>query len=180
MGLMDAINPENTVEVKFSDYRTLLENTIHGKLLMNAIKCRIPEQYIREMLTGKSDELQQYKDTGLSPEEVTDTVKELVEERIKVAEMSGQIKTLEDKIKALEDEKQEVTAEPSEPEEPTGGDNQQKKPKTRRTIDIGKIVALRNAGWKIKDIALEMHLEPAAVSNALYRYNKSLEDKTDE
>ena len=49
-----------------------------------------------------------------------------------------------------------------------GGDAHQEKKK----IDIGKIMALKNAGWKVKDIADEMHMEPQAVSNAIWRYNK--------
>lgn len=48
---------------------------------------------------------------------------------------------------------------------------------TKKRIDIGKIVALKNAGWKIKDIATEMHMEPQGVSNALYQYKKKLEEK---
>lgn len=33
-------------------------------------------------------------------------------------------------------------------------------------------MALKNAGWKVKDIADEMHMEPQTVSNAIWRYNK--------
>jgi orotate phosphoribosyltransferase-like protein len=54
-----------------------------------------------------------------------------------------------------------------------GGDDQ----KGRKRIDIGKIMALKNAGWKIKDIADEMHMEPQAVSNAIWRYNKQNESE---
>ena len=37
-------------------------------------------------------------------------------------------------------------------------------------------MALKKAGWKIKDIADEMHMEPSAVSNAIWRYNKQNEN----
>lgn len=52
--------------------------------------------------------------------------------------------------------------------------------KSKRPIDIGKIMALKNAGWKIKDIADEMHMEPQAVSNAIWRHKKSTEGKDNE
>lgn len=38
-------------------------------------------------------------------------------------------------------------------------------------------MALKNAGWKIKDIADEMHMEPQAVSNAIWRHKKAMEEK---
>lgn len=47
------------------------------------------------------------------------------------------------------------------------------------TIDIGKVMALKNAGWKIKDIAYDMHLTPEAVSNAIWRYTKKEIKKTE-
>lgn len=37
-------------------------------------------------------------------------------------------------------------------------------------------MALKKAGWKIKDIAEEMRMEPQAVSNAIWRYNKQNEN----
>lgn len=33
-------------------------------------------------------------------------------------------------------------------------------------------MALKNAGWKVKDIADEMRMEPSTVSNAIWRYNR--------
>lgn len=53
--------------------------------------------------------------------------------------------------------------QPPEQEEPKG---------KRKQIDIGKIMALKNAGWKNKDIADEMHMEPQAVASAIYQYKK--------
>lgn len=46
--------------------------------------------------------------------------------------------------------------------------------KQRRRVDTGKVVALRKAGWKVKDIAEEMHLESRQVSNILYQARKRL------
>ncbi len=46
------------------------------------------------------------------------------------------------------------------------------KEKKKKRIDIGKIMALKKAGWKNKDIATEMHMEPQAVAGAIYNYKK--------
>lgn len=42
----------------------------------------------------------------------------------------------------------------------------------KRKLDIGKIMALKNAGWKIKDIAYELHTSPAVISNAIWKHTK--------
>lgn len=70
---------------------------------------------------------------------------------------------------ATEPAGQQEAAEGTGQQEPQG---QQEAPAGRRRVDIGKITALRNAGWPIKEIALEMGMEPAAVSNAICRHNK--------
>lgn len=50
----------------------------------------------------------------------------------------------------------------------------------RKRIDIGKIMALRNANWQVKDIADEMHLTPLQVSQAIYNYKKKHAQKVEE
>lgn len=55
---------------------------------------------------------------------------------------------------------------PAEQEEPKG---------KRRQIDVGKIMALKNAGWKNKDIADEMHMEPQAVANVIYQQKRKIQ-----
>lgn len=54
----------------------------------------------------------------------------------------------------LEDDYPEATAESSS---------------RRSRIDIGKMIALHNAGWRNKDIAEEMGMTPLAVSQTFYR-----------
>lgn len=39
-----------------------------------------------------------------------------------------------------------------------------------KRIDIGKIMALKRAGWTDEDIAAEMRMEPAAVSKIIRQY----------
>lgn len=47
--------------------------------------------------------------------------------------------------------------------------------KGRKRIDIGKIVALKNAGWSNVKIADEMRMNPQAVANAIYQHKKKCE-----
>lgn len=49
------------------------------------------------------------------------------------------------------------------------------KRKRRNSIDIGKIMALKNAGWNVGKIADEMGMQPQSVSNAIYQYKKKCE-----
>lgn len=46
-----------------------------------------------------------------------------------------------------------------------------------KRIDIGKILALKAAGWSTGKIADEMGMKPAAVSNAIYHHNKKRQGK---
>ena len=49
------------------------------------------------------------------------------------------------------------------------------KRKRRNSIDIGKIMALKNAGWSNVKIADEMGMNPQAVANAIYQHKKKCE-----
>lgn len=60
-----------------------------------------------------------------------------------------------------------VSKEPETVSEPKKAEQ-----KGRKRIDIGKIVALKNAGWSVAKIADEMGMQPQSVSNALYQYKK--------
>jgi len=44
--------------------------------------------------------------------------------------------------------------------------------KALKCIDIGKIMALKKAGWTDKDIAVEMRMEPAVVAIVIRKYIK--------
>lgn len=44
--------------------------------------------------------------------------------------------------------------------------------KSLKRIDIGKIIALKRAGWKDKGIADEMRMEQAVVASIIYQYIK--------
>ena len=156
----------------------MLKEGAKAEYLLNAVKCEVPYQYIVQMATGKSGELQDYKDTQLTP----DNIKELQSNYDKLCadvqkykeENKGLLQSLEQAqnastVDSASDVDEQATPETADSINDTeGGDAHQEKKK----IDIGKIMALKNAGWKVKDIADEMHMDPQAVSNAIWRYNK--------
>ena len=61
---------------------------------------------------------------------------------------------------------QETVSEVAEDESTTG----------KKKYDVGKIMALKKAGWKVKDIADEMKMTPQQVSNQIYLYNKKMQE----
>lgn len=178
MGIMDAFNAEDRTQIKVSSLYAMLKEGVKAEYLLNAVKCEVPYQYIVQMATGKSGELQDYKDTQLTP----DNIKELQSNYDKLCadvqkykeENKGLLQSLEQAqnastVDSASDVDEQATPETADSINDTeGGDAHQEKKK----IDIGKIMALKNAGWKVKDIADEMHMDPQAVSNAIWRYNK--------
>lgn len=221
MGLMDGISAEDRIQIKFSDFYTLVKQAAKAILMANAVKCEVPHKYIMEMLTGESNLLSEYKTTDLSPEEIKERAeklkeyeafglspKELADVDRLYSDMCKKVANLTKRNEELEKEvasratniPEQATQTPCEDREPgtdtesvaeecpasapenvEGGDTHTETPeKSKRPIDIGKIMALKNAGWKIKDIADEMHMEPQAVSNAIWRHKKSTEGKDNE
>lgn len=63
----------------------------------------------------------------------------------------------------------------NEPLEEPRQEQKAEEPKKRQRIDIGKIMALKNAGWSVAKIADEMGMQPQAVSNAIYQQKKRME-----
>ena len=59
----------------------------------------------------------------------------------------------------------------SEPEK-TLSEPEKTERKGRKRIDIGKIMALKNAGWSNIKIADEMGMNPQSVANAIYQHKK--------
>lgn len=55
MGLIDAFNKEDRVEVTFSDFYRLMRESAKAELMANAVKCDVPHCFIREMLTGTAE-----------------------------------------------------------------------------------------------------------------------------
>ena len=56
MGLVDAFSAEDRIQVKLSDFYELVRGCTQRDQVLNAINCNVPHRYIREMVTGKSEE----------------------------------------------------------------------------------------------------------------------------
>lgn len=56
MGLADAFGKEDRVNVTFSDFYKLMKESARAELMMNAVNCNVPHRFIRETMTGKSEE----------------------------------------------------------------------------------------------------------------------------
>ena len=53
MGLADAFAAEDRVDVKFTDFYNLMKGCTQLDMLMNAVKTKVPYEYIECMMTGK-------------------------------------------------------------------------------------------------------------------------------
>ncbi len=138
MGFADAFSAEDRVQVKFSDFYKLMKSTAQMELLANAVKCEVPYQHIREMLTGQNDLLTGYKDTGMMPEQIVEMERLYKEMCEKAKDLTKQNEVLLQENKELkttaaaapieematpmdESDASEKPAETSEEETPTGG-----------------------------------------------------------
>jgi hypothetical protein len=50
---MDAINPEDRIEIKFGDFYALVKNSTSAELMMNGIKNKIDHDSIYTMMKGE-------------------------------------------------------------------------------------------------------------------------------
>lgn len=53
MGLADAFSKEDRVPVMFSTFYALMKEATKAEMLMNAVRCKVPHEYIYEMATGQ-------------------------------------------------------------------------------------------------------------------------------
>ena len=53
MGLADAFNKEDRVPVTFSVFYQMMKEAAKSELLVNAVRCKVPPEYIYEMATGQ-------------------------------------------------------------------------------------------------------------------------------
>ena len=64
-------------------------------------------------------------------------------------------------IEATVEEVVQMMSLEQEPEEP------KKKPANHKNLDVGKIKALRDAGWTLKEIADDLKTSPTTIANKL-------------
>ena len=55
MGLIDAFAKEDRTEIRMTQLCDLIRAGVKSDLIMNAVNCDVPHQYIREMVTGEKD-----------------------------------------------------------------------------------------------------------------------------
>lgn len=109
------------------------------------------------------------------PEPIEDFSKEdASEEDIPEENISGKDASEDDMLQKITNE---IFADPKdqEPEKKVKRFNTKKKAETDKPkgkYDIGKIMALKNAGWSHKKIAEEMHITEKAVGNQIYLERK--------
>lgn len=181
MGLVDSFAAEDRVEVKYSDFYELVRAEAERALLKNAVFAGVPREQILKMLSGQNDELEEYRKTGLSPDQIREMDKFYAEKCKEVAITTAEKDVLKKQIEDLmvQREAEEAAAEGVVAEATQGNetdlegqDPDKKKPRRRRDIDKGKILALKKAGWKVKDIAEDMGLEASTVSQVLWQENR--------
>ena len=90
-------------------------------------------------------------------------------------------KRAENEEKCVDSEKCEQKTLESEPKSQESESDAQEDEETgtasgKKKYDVGKIMALKKAGWKVKDIADEMKMTPQQVSNQIYLYNKKMQE----
>lgn len=58
MGLADVFNAEDRVNVAVSQFYSMMRECAKAELVMNAVNCNVPHQFIREMVTGNKEDVE--------------------------------------------------------------------------------------------------------------------------
>lgn len=61
MGIVDAFKPEDRTEITYSNFYNLIKQAAQYEIVMNAVNCDVPHDYIRETMTGKKEEHKEEK-----------------------------------------------------------------------------------------------------------------------
>ena len=61
MGIVDAFKPEDRTEITYSNFYNLIKQAARYEIVMNAVNCDVPHDYIRETMTGKKEEHKEEK-----------------------------------------------------------------------------------------------------------------------
>lgn len=101
MGLVDSFAAEDRVEVKYSDFYKLVRAEAERALLKNAVFAGVPREQILKMLSGQNDELEEYRKTGLSPDQIREMDKFYAEKCKEVAITTAEKDVLKKQIEDL-------------------------------------------------------------------------------
>lgn len=132
-------------------------------------------QNVSGLITGPIKEadrreiLRLYVEEGMDPDMIAKKMNRLprgIKRAINTAEKTGELAELLSKAK--KDNENAILSE-------IMGDGYQAAPKTEvingKKYDVGSILALKKAGWKISDIAAEKHYDETAVALLLEKYS---------
>lgn len=113
MGLVDSFAAEDRVEVKYSDFYKLVRAEAERALLKNAVFAGVPREQILKMLSGQNDELEEYRKTRLSPDQIREMDKFYAEKCKEVAITTAEKDVLKKQIEDLmvQREAEEAAAE---------------------------------------------------------------------
>lgn len=70
MGLADALGAEDRAQVKMSDLRYLIKAEVERNLFQNALTAEIPRETVQKLLSGKNDDLEAFRELGLTPDQI--------------------------------------------------------------------------------------------------------------
>ena len=144
MGLVDSFAAEDRVEVKYSDFYKLVRAEAERALLENAVFAGVPREQILKMLSGQNDELEEYRKTGLSPDQIREMDKFYAEKCKEVAITTAEKDVLKKQIEDLmvQREAEEAAAADAavqdEAEAADGGEATQAETETEITADPEK------------------------------------------
>ena len=174
--------PDNAIFLKISEYESLIRNSERALIIQNAIYAGIPREEIIKMIGGKPPELEAYEKTGMSPDEIRLACVQLEEAKTSIGlheEREKELQAALDRLKgdydqvcrigdSLNEELEEAKNQLEKLKEKEKPKKRQE-PANKKKLDIGKIRALREAGWSFGKIAEEMGCSPQTIANALQR-----------
>ena len=118
MGLADLVQAEETVSIKISEYRSLIEANTEMELLRHVSDGTAPEVYVRILRKGcdtavidaDREELEAYRATGITPDRfqvIDEEYRKLSKDNARLteekAQLFDQVKKLEQKCEGLEE-----------------------------------------------------------------------------
>ena len=112
MGLVDSLAAEDRIEVKYSDFYRLVRAEAERALLKNAVHAGIPREQILKMMSGQNDELEEYRKTELTPDQIREIDRLYAEKCKEAAVLTAERDVLQKQL----DELKEKEATPGEEE----------------------------------------------------------------
>ena len=125
---------------------------------------------VNEMIQADKDkvEIELKKAIGIFKEEVPNVI---------ITVDSRQIKDVAEEHRKVAKEVVEPSKNSEKKVITTTKKTEESSSKKKGDYDIGKILALKRAGWKVKDIADEFNVTPQVISNVLFKVKREQESK---